>query len=121
MRKGVIIFGEEAISLLVSFLAFALLFSNFLMLNRRTSSDVLGERMQLVADNIADSIVKKYVDSKGDVDLEKLNTTFRSKVEVRVGEAHFGESAPDNVNVYSVRRLVFVKGQPALMEVRVWP
>jgi hypothetical protein len=121
MRRGVIIFGEEVLSLLMSFLAFALLFSNFFILGRRANSELLSERMQLIADNIADSIAKRYVDSEGNVDLGKLNTTFRDKVEVIVGDTHFGEIAPDNVNVYSARRLVFLNNQPSLMEVRVWP
>jgi hypothetical protein len=121
MRKGQIIFGEEAFSLLLSFLAFILLFSSFFMLNRRADSSLLDERMYLVADNIADSVAKKYVDSRGSVDLVKLNTTLKDKVEIIIGGAHFGKSAPDNVNVYYVRRLVFVNGQPSQMEVRVWP
>jgi hypothetical protein len=121
MKRGQIIFAEESLSLLITFLAVILLFTSFFMLNRRTDSDIADERMYLVADNIADSIVKKYVDSKGNVDLEKLNSTIRDNVEVMVSGAHFGGYVPDNVNVYSVRRLVFVNGQPSQMEVRVWP
>ena len=121
MRRGIIIFGEEFLSLLMYFLAFVLLTSNFFMLSKRTNSDLLNERMQLIADNIADSIAKMYVNSQGNVDLVKLNITLRDKIEVRVGTTHFGKVAPDNVNVYTTRRLVFVNGQPSLMEVRVWP
>jgi len=120
MRRGFIILGEEFLSLLAAFLAFMLLLSNFIILNKRSSS-ILNERMQLVADNIADTIAKKYVDSEGNVDPNKLNVTLRDKIEVRFGTAHFGGNSPDNVNVYSARRLVFVNGQPLLMEVKVWP
>ncbi len=119
--RGQIIFAEEVLSLLMAFLASILLFSSFFMLNRRTNSDIIDERMYFIADNIADSIVKKYTDSSGNVDLAKLNSTIRDNVELTVGGMHFGRSAPDNVNVYSVRRLVFVKGQPSQMEVKVWP
>ncbi|NYZ76229.1 hypothetical protein H0N98_03190 [Candidatus Micrarchaeota archaeon] len=121
MRKGQMIFAEESLSLLMAFLATILLFSSFFILNKRTYTDIADERMFLVADNIADSLVKKYVDSAGNLDLTKLNATIKDKVEVAVGGAHFGSSAPDNVNVYSVRRLVFVDGQPSQMEVKVWP
>ncbi|MCX6775424.1 MAG: hypothetical protein NT130_01055 [Candidatus Micrarchaeota archaeon] len=121
MRKGVLIFGEEMLSILVAFLALMLLGSNFLILEKRTNFYIADERMNLVADNIADMIAKRYVDPRGNVDLVKLNTTFRDKVEVSIGEAHFGSYAPDNVNVYSARRLVFVNNQSVLMEVKVWP
>jgi hypothetical protein len=121
MRKGQIIFVEEALSLLMAFLALILLFLSFFMLNSRSNSDLLNERMYLVADNIADLVAKKYVDARGNVDFARLNTTIKDNVEVTVGSAHFGKFAPDNVNVYSVRRLVFVDGQPSQMEVRVWP
>lgn len=121
MRKGQMILSEGALSLLITFLASILLFSSFFMLNRRTDSDLADERMYLVADNIADLIAKKYVNSAGDVELGRLNSTIRDNVEVTVGGVHFGKPAPDNVNVYSVRRLVFVDGQPSEMEVRVWP
>ena len=121
MRKGQMIFAEESFSLLITFLAVVLLFSSFLILNRRTYSSIADERMYLVADNIADVLVKKYVDSRGNLDLTKLNSTIKDKVEVIVGGAHFGSSAPYNVNVYSVRRLVFIYGQPSQMEVKVWP
>jgi hypothetical protein len=120
MRRGILVFGEEFLSLLVFFLASLLLISNFLMLNRKVSSGLIEERMQLVADNIADYIAKKYVDSDGNLDLNKLNITFRRNVEVRVGAVVFGEKAPEGVNLYMVRRLVFVEGEPAIMEVRVW-
>lgn len=119
MRKGVIIIGEESISILILFIAFAVLLSNFLLLNRRADMELVDERMAFVADNIADYIAKKYVDSKGDVELDKLNIT-RGNVEVRIGGAQFGRSAPQNANIYVARRLVFVKDQPVLMEVRVW-
>ncbi|MEM3555296.1 MAG: hypothetical protein QXF56_01050 [Candidatus Micrarchaeia archaeon] len=120
MRRGVIIFGEEFLSFLVFFLASLLLISNFLLLNKKINSQLIDERMQLVADNIADYIAKKYVDSEGNVDLEKLKVTFRKNVEVRVGGVLLGEKAPDGVDIYAVRRVVFVEGQPAIMEVRVW-
>jgi hypothetical protein len=121
MRRAQLIFNEEALSMLITFLAVILLFSSFFMLNRRADSDLIGERMYLIADNTADLIAKKYVDSRGNIDLAKLNTTLRDNVEVTVGSAHFGRPAPDNVNVYSVRRLVFVNGQPSQMEVKLWP
>jgi len=121
MRRGVLIFGEEMLSILVAFIAMMLLGSNFLILERRANLYVADERMSLVADNIADMIAKRYVDSEGNVDVAKLNTTLRDRLEVNIGEAHFGSHAPDNVNVYSARRLVFVNNQPVLMEVKVWP
>jgi hypothetical protein len=121
MRKGQMIFAEESFSLLLAFLAVILLFLSFFMLNRRAYSDIADERMYLVADNTADLLIKKYADSRGNLDLTKLNATVRENIEVTVGGAHFGGSAPDNVNVYSVRRLVFIDGQPSQMEVKVWP
>ena len=121
MKRGIIIFGEEMLSILIAFLAVVLLISNFFMIEKRTNSYIADEKMQLVADNIADMIAKRYVDPKGNIDFVRLNTTFRDNVEVNIGELHLGSSAPDNVNVYSARRLVFMYNQPVLMEVKVWP
>jgi len=121
MKKGIIIFGEEMLSLLITFLALTLLASNFLIVEKRTNSYIADERMHLVVDNIADMIAKRYVDSKGNINPAMFNTTFRDKVEVNIGVAHFGSYAPGDVNVYSARRLIFIDDQPVLMEVKVWP
>jgi hypothetical protein len=121
MRKGIMIFGEEMLSILITFLALMLLTYNFFTVEKRTNSYAADERMHLIADNIADLIAKRYVDSKGNIDFLRLNITFRDNVEVDIGSRHFGGYAPDNINVYSSRRLVFIDEQPVLMEVKVWP
>lgn len=118
--KGFLLQGEAVLSAFIAFLAVAMLLSFALRFEEHWSQRVVWERKQLEADALADMIAKRLVDGGGNVDASALAKLEKGNAEILLGTATYGATPPSNISVFHVRRLVFVDGKPALMEVRVW-
>ncbi len=108
------------LSAFVAFLAVAMLISSALRFDEHWSQRMVWERKQIEADTLADTVAKRLVDGGGNVDAGALAKSEKENAEIMLGTERYGAAPPDNVSLFYVRRLVFVDGNPTVMEVRVW-
>lgn len=119
-RRGILTFEDFILALIIISIATALIISNLFIFDHRTVEQMGEQHKVWAADIAADTVAKKYVDGKGELELGALNRPLPENIEIMVGELRFGATPPVATNIYASTRLVFVNGQAQRMTVKTW-
>lgn len=118
--RGFVFQSDALLSVAAALLTFLLLVSLLMKSNEHASRSALWAQKEQEAYALSDLVAKRLVFPDGNIDVDALSHMTRGTSQIRVGNSTVGPQPPDNASIFFFRRIVFVNGNPEVMEVRSW-